>query len=105
MGWSFSSQASSTGHMVVRPGEAGRMRRPVSAKKMALISSDLPRENSATKATTSLSDSRRWRSDSAMSAEGADSRSLLVKNLARLASSRASDWRQLARASRAGTSD
>ena len=31
------------------------MRRPVSAKKMALMSSDLPRENSATKATTSLS--------------------------------------------------
>jgi hypothetical protein len=31
------------------------MRRPVSAKKIALISSDLPRENSATKATTSFS--------------------------------------------------
>ena len=30
------------------------MRRPVSAKKMALISSDLPRENSATKATHEL---------------------------------------------------
>jgi hypothetical protein len=40
-------QPSSTGHIVVRPGVAGRMRRPVSAKKTALISSDLPRENSA----------------------------------------------------------
>ena len=37
------------------------MRRPVSAKKMALISSDLPRENSATKATTSFSLPRRSR--------------------------------------------
>ena len=48
-------QPSSTGHIVVRPGVAGRMRRPVSAKKIALMSSDLPRENSATKATTSFS--------------------------------------------------
>ena len=37
------------------------MRRPVSAKKIALISSDLPRENSATKATTSFSLPRRSR--------------------------------------------
>ena len=50
---------SSTGHIVVRPGVAGSTRRPVSAKKMALISSDLPRENSATKASTSLSLARR----------------------------------------------
>ena len=49
------SQRSSTGHMVVRPGVAGRTRRPAWAKKMALMSSDLPRDTSATKATTSLS--------------------------------------------------
>src|SRR5215831_330401 len=41
--------------MVVRPAAEGRSRCPKSAKKMALISSDLPRENSATNATTSLS--------------------------------------------------
>jgi hypothetical protein len=41
--------------MVVRPALDGRMRCPKLAKKMALISSDLPRENSATKATYSLS--------------------------------------------------
>ena len=54
-----SSKRNSTGHIVVRPGVAGSTRRPVSAKKMALMSSDLPRENSATKASTSLSDDRR----------------------------------------------
>ena len=47
------------------------MRRPVSAKKMALISSDLPRENSATKATTSFSLPRRSRSDAICSPAGA----------------------------------
>ena len=55
------SQASSTGHIVVRPGVAGSTRRPASAKNIALISSDLPRDTSATKATTSLSASTRLR--------------------------------------------
>jgi len=41
--------------MVVRPALAGMMRRPYPAKKMALMSSDLPRENSATKATITWS--------------------------------------------------
>jgi hypothetical protein len=45
--------------MVVRPALAGMMRRPYSAKNIALISSDLPRENSATKATMTLS-ARTW---------------------------------------------
>ena len=39
--------------MVVRPADDGNSRCPKSAKKIALMSSDLPRENSATKATTS----------------------------------------------------
>jgi hypothetical protein len=39
----------------VRPADEGSSRWPKSAKKMALMSSDLPRENSATKATISLS--------------------------------------------------
>jgi hypothetical protein len=39
----------------VRPAEEGKSRWPKSAKKIALMSSDLPRENSATNATTSLS--------------------------------------------------
>ncbi len=43
------------GHIVVRPADAGSRRAPKSAKKMALMSSDLPRENSATSATISLS--------------------------------------------------
>ena len=47
---------------MVRPGVAGSTRRPASAKKIALISSDLPRENSATKATTSFSWPSRSRS-------------------------------------------
>jgi len=37
--------------MVVRPAVDGSSLRPYLAKKMALISSVLPRENSATKAT------------------------------------------------------
>ena len=49
------SYISSVGHMVVRPVLDGSTRVPWSPKKMALISSDLPRENSATKATTSRS--------------------------------------------------
>ena len=62
----------SVGHMVVRPALAGMMRRPYSAKKMALISSDLPRENSATNATMTLSErtrpsKRRKRSSTAAS--------------------------------------
>ena len=47
--------------MVVRPADEGNMRLPWSAKKMALMSSDLPRENSATKATLSRSSRRRSR--------------------------------------------
>ena len=47
--------AISVGHIVVRPADDGRSRCPKSAKKIALISSDLPRENSATNATMSLS--------------------------------------------------
>jgi hypothetical protein len=43
------------GHIVVRPAVVGSRRAPKSAKKIALISSDLPRENSATSATISLS--------------------------------------------------
>lgn len=45
--------------MVVRPALAGMMRRPYPAKNTALISSDLPRENSATKATVTFSE-RSW---------------------------------------------
>src|SRR5207253_8598263 len=41
-------------HIVVRPADDGSRRCPKSAKKIALISSDLPRENSATKATTKI---------------------------------------------------
>ena len=44
--------------MVVRPALDGSTRWPKAAKKMALISSDLPRENSATNATYSLSSRR-----------------------------------------------
>ncbi|MPM97458.1 hypothetical protein SDC9_144631 [bioreactor metagenome] len=47
----LASNSSSVGHIVVRPADEGSIRLPYSAKKMALISSDLPRENSATKAT------------------------------------------------------
>ena len=61
------SYINSVGHMVVRPALEGSTRLPKCAKKMALMSSDLPRENSATKATYSLSSrssdntcSRRW---------------------------------------------
>ena len=46
----FSSQNNSVGHIVVRPAELGTILWPWSAKNSALISSDLPRENSATKA-------------------------------------------------------
>ena len=49
---------------VVRPADDGRMRLPYSAKKIALISSDLPRENSATNAMTSLSSAKRSRATS-----------------------------------------
>src|SRR5581483_10111228 len=42
-----------------RPAAEGSRRWPKSAKKIALMSSDLPRENSATKATTSWSSCRR----------------------------------------------
>jgi hypothetical protein len=59
LGLSPPSHCSSVGHMVVRPALEGRMRSPWSAKKIALMSSDLPRENSATKATMSLSSRRR----------------------------------------------
>ena len=44
--------------MVVRPAVDGTTRWPYCAKKMALISSDLPRENSATKATDMRSSRR-----------------------------------------------
>ena len=59
--------------MVVRPGVAGSTRWPVSAKNRALISSDLPRENSATKASTRRSEPRRWRTDAANACAGASS--------------------------------
>ena len=45
--------------VAVTPAVEGTTRWPYWAKKMALISSDLPRENSATKATDMRS-SRRW---------------------------------------------
>ena len=47
------SYSSSVGHIVVRPADDGTTRWPYCAKKIALISSDLPRENSATNATFS----------------------------------------------------
>ena len=47
------SYNSSVGHIVVRPADDGTTRWPYCAKKIALISSDLPRENSATNATFS----------------------------------------------------
>jgi len=44
--------------MVVRPASEGNSRRSYSEKKMALMSSVLPRANSATKAMVSRSDLR-----------------------------------------------
>ena len=71
-GGTSASKPISVGHIVVRPALAGMMRRPYPAKKMALINSDFPRENSATKATMTLSartrtSSRRKRSSTAAS--------------------------------------
>ena len=97
---SSASQPSSTGHIVVRPGVAGRMRRPVSAKKIALMSSDLPRENSATKATTNFSLPSRSRNElNWMPAESSIS-SCSPRNRATSSSRCASAKRQPLRASR-----
>ena len=91
---SSASKPSSTGHMVVRPGVAGSMRRPVSAKKMALISSDLPRENSATKATISFSPASRARMASNQPACASSSRSSSRTSRARRARRPSSAVRQ-----------
>ncbi len=77
------------------------MRRPVSAKKMALISSDLPRENSATKATTSFSLPSRSRSASICSAGGAVGEVVLGEK----ARQRLERARRARRASRRGRRD
>ena len=93
-------QPSSTGHIVVRPGVAGRMRRPVSAKKIALMSSDLPRENSATKATTSFSLPSRSRRASSCSVAGPCARSCSARYFASASTRSPSAARQPPRASR-----
>ena len=93
-------QPSSTGHIVVRPGVAGRMRRPVSAKKIALISSDLPRENSATKATTSFSLPSRSRKAAICSAASPWARSCSSRKRASASARSPSAARQPPRASR-----
>ena len=102
-GGSASSQLSSTGHMVVRPGVAGSTRRPASAKKMALISSDLPRENSATKATTRRSLARRWRSVAQCMAASGVSRSASRRKRSWASSACSRPRRHSANASRPGT--
>jgi len=98
-GWS-GSQASSTGHIVVRPGVAGSTRRPVSAKNSALISSDLPRENSATKASTKRSEASRCRTPWPSACAAASSRPCSCNCACSRWKPRSSARRQAARVSR-----